>query len=101
MSTRIRQIKRSLNSDLRNLESARKQLGKAGSKNNKSVSLTLLRVQKSLHTQQLRLNFILDLLAFHKAKRVESERTTRSYKAKSAELEKKVSALKARLQRDE
>ncbi len=78
MSAKVRQVKRSINKNLSNLKSVRREVGRG----NRSASRKLDQVEKNLSDQQLKLDLVLDRLAFHKGQ--------------NKELKKKIKTLRAR-----
>ena len=66
MGTRVRAVKRSINSNLSNLDEVRGQLGRVDRQANRSASSRVQRVQRNLTDQQEKLDFVLERLAFHK-----------------------------------
>ena len=74
MGTRVRQVKRSINNDISNLDDVRGQLGRTTRKGNQSASRKVQKVQRHLSDQQLKLDFVLDPLAFHMAEKAELKR---------------------------
>lgn len=71
MATKVREVKRSLTGNDIKLQRVKSQLGGDGRRKVQSV-------QRSLSEQQLKLNFVLDRLAFHKNKTKEAERKLRA-----------------------
>ena len=82
MGTRVRQVKRSINNDINNLDDVRGQLGRITRKGNQSASRKVQKVQRHLSDQQLKLDFVLDRLAFHKAEKAELKRKVKALRAR-------------------
>ena len=66
MGTKVRSVKRSINTNLSNLDEVRGQLGRVDQQGNRSASRRVQRVQRNLSNQQEQLDIVLERLAFHK-----------------------------------
>ena len=89
MATKVRQVKASISGDHERLKDV---VAHVREGHRKRASRTVRSVQKSLTAQQLKLNFVLRRLAFHKGQTAEE-------KSKRTEAERKLRTLRARLRR--